>query len=84
VRQPVGVVAIAYLAFASALRATIALGDSAYLEEAHLYLAKAFLRRNDLAAAEAQLKTLIQLRGSGSGEAQRLLTQLERLKNRSD
>jgi tetratricopeptide (TPR) repeat protein len=66
------------------LRATIALGDSAYLEEAHLYLAKAFLRRNDLAAAEAQLKTLTQLRGSGSGEAQRLLTQLERLKNRSD
>ena len=65
------------------LRATIALGDSAYLEEAHWYLAKAFLRRKDLGAAETELKTLIQLRGSKSGEAGRLLTQVERLKDRS-
>ena len=34
------------------LRATVALGDSPYLEEAHFYLAKAFLRRKDLDAAE--------------------------------
>jgi tetratricopeptide (TPR) repeat protein len=66
------------------LRATIALGDSPYLDEAHLYLAKAFLRRKDLSAAEEQLKKLIQLRGSQSGEARRLLTQVERLKERSD
>jgi tetratricopeptide (TPR) repeat protein len=66
------------------LRATIALGDSPYLEEAHFYLAKAFLRRKDLDAAEGQLKELIQLRGSESGEARRLLTQVERLKERSD
>ena len=66
------------------LRATIALGDSSYLEEAHLYLAKAFLRRKDLDAAEAELKKLVQLQGSGSGEARRLLTQVERLKQRSD
>jgi tetratricopeptide (TPR) repeat protein len=65
------------------LRATIALGDSAYLEEAHFYLAKAFLRQKDLAAAEAQLKTLIQLRGSGGDEARRLLSQVERLMERS-
>ena len=65
------------------LRATIALGDSPYLEEAHLYLAKAFLRRHDLRAAEIELKKLIDLRGSWSGEAQRLLTQVERLKQRS-
>jgi tetratricopeptide (TPR) repeat protein len=65
------------------LRATIALGDSAYLEEAHFYLAKAFLRRKDLAAAEAQLGTLLQLRGSGSDEARRLLSQVERLRKRS-
>ena len=64
------------------LRATIALGDSPYLEEAHRYLAKAFLRRNDLGAAETQLKRLIQLRGSWSDEAQRLLTQVERFKQR--
>jgi tetratricopeptide (TPR) repeat protein len=66
------------------LQATIALGDSPYLEEAHLYLAKAFLRRSDLGAAETQLKRLMQLRGSWSDEAQRLLTQVERLKQRSD
>ena len=35
-----------------ALQATIALGDSPYLEDAHWYLAKAFLRRKDLGAAE--------------------------------
>ena len=66
------------------LRATIALGDSAYLEEAHLYLAKAFLRRKDLRAAETQVKALIELRGRWSDEARRLLTQLEGLKKRSD
>jgi len=65
------------------LRATIALGDSPYLEEAHWYLAKAFLRRNDLRAAETQLRTLIDLRGSGRAEARRLLTQVETLKQRS-
>ena len=65
------------------LRATIAIGDSAYLEDAHLYLAKAFLRRKDPAAAETQLKEVIKLGGTGSSEARRLLTQLERLKNRS-
>jgi tetratricopeptide (TPR) repeat protein len=64
------------------LRATIVLGDSPYLEEAHLYLAKAFLRRSDLGAAETQLMRLIQLRGPRSEEAQRLLTQVEGLKPR--
>lgn len=66
-----------------ALRRTIELGDSAYLEDAHWYLAKAFIRRKDLDAAGTHLKTLIQLRGARSGEARRLLTQLERLTNRS-
>ena len=55
------------------LRATIALGDSPYLEEAHFYLAKAFLRQKDLGAAEMQLKTLIELRGSRTAEARQLL-----------
>jgi hypothetical protein len=65
------------------LRATIALGDSAYLEEAHWYLAKALLRRKDVGATETQLKTVIQLRGPKSGEARQLLTAVERLKGRS-
>lgn len=62
------------------LRATIALGDSPYLEEAHFYLAKAYLRRHDLDAAERELLTVVRLRGSWSDEARRLLTQVERLK----
>jgi tetratricopeptide (TPR) repeat protein len=62
------------------LRQTIALGDSPYLEEAHFYLAKAYLRRKDLDAAEAQLNQVIQLRGSEREEARRLLAQIERLK----
>ena len=66
------------------LRATIALGDSPYLEEAHLQLAKALLRRRDVGAAEAQLKALIQLRGSKGAEAGRLLTQIQELKKSSD
>ena len=66
------------------LRATIALGDSPYLEEAHLNLAKALLRRKDFGAAEAQLKALIQLRGSKGAEAGRLLTQIQELKKSSN
>jgi tetratricopeptide (TPR) repeat protein len=66
------------------LRATIAHGDSPYLEEAHLNLAKARLRRKDFGAAEAELKALIQLRGSKGAEAGRLLTQIQELKKSSD
>ena len=48
------------------LRATIALGDSPYLEEAHWYLAKALLRRNNRErGSETELRTLIQLQGHG-------------------
>ncbi len=64
------------------LRATIALGDSAYLEEAHWYLAKALLRQKELVAAEAELQTLIELQGTGTSEARRLLTEIQRLKDR--
>jgi tetratricopeptide (TPR) repeat protein len=66
------------------LNATIALGDSAYLEEAHFYLAKAYLRQEDPGAAATHLKRVVQLRESRSGEARQLLTQLERLRNRSN
>jgi tetratricopeptide (TPR) repeat protein len=66
------------------LRATIALGDSPYLEDAHFYLAKAFLKRKDLGAAETQLNALIRLPGSKSDEARRLLSGIQTLKERSD
>jgi tetratricopeptide (TPR) repeat protein len=64
------------------LRATIALGDSPYLEEAHFYLAKAFLRRHDIRAAETHLKKVIQLRGPRADEARRLLAAVEQLSGR--
>lgn len=62
------------------LRTTIALGDSPYLEEAHLYLAKAFLRQKDLDAAEQQLRELIALGGPGIEEARRLAAQIRGLR----
>jgi len=63
-----------------ALQATIALGESPYLEEAHFYLAKAFLRRKDFDAAAAQLNQVIRRRGSQSGQARQLLTEIERVR----
>jgi tetratricopeptide (TPR) repeat protein len=62
------------------LRGTIALGGSPYLEDAHFYLAKALLSRNDLAGAEAELKRVVQLRGQRGDEARHLLSQVRRLK----
>jgi len=64
------------------LRATTALGDSPYLEEAHWYLAKALLRQKRLPAAEAELRTLIQLQGTGTTEARTLLAAIQRLNER--
>jgi tetratricopeptide (TPR) repeat protein len=66
------------------LQATIALGDSAYLEDAHFYLAKAFLGRKESRAAETQLKKLIELGGSRRNEARRLLAQIQQLNERSN
>ena len=66
------------------LQSTIALGDSAYLEEAHFYLAKSFLRQKDLSAAEMQLKALIELRGPRMADARQLLAEVQRLKGGSN
>ena len=62
------------------LRATIALGDSPYLEDAHFYLAKALLSQTDLPGAEAELNRVVQLRGQRGDEAGHLLEQVRRLK----
>ena len=64
------------------LRTTVALGDSAYFEDAHWYLAKGYLRRRDLGAAETELKTVIQLHASRADEALRLLADVTKLKRR--
>jgi anti-sigma factor RsiW len=61
------------------LQATIALGNSPYLEEAHYYLAKARLRQGDLTAARTELRLTIERRGQLEAEARRLLAQVEAL-----
>jgi len=61
------------------LRRTVALGDSPYLEDAHLYLAKCHLRKDDAPAAWAELNITLQLQGEHEKEARELLQQVERL-----
>jgi tetratricopeptide (TPR) repeat protein len=61
------------------LRRTIAVGDSPYLEEAHLFLAKALLKEGDFDSAAAELEETIRLRGDREREARHLLERLEEL-----
>jgi tetratricopeptide (TPR) repeat protein len=65
------------------LQQSVALGDTPYLEEAHYYLAKAFLHKNDLAAAEAELQKTVQLKGERESKAQELLQAIQALHRRS-
>lgn len=60
-----------------AWRATVGLGESAYLEEAHFYLAKALLRAGDTAGARAELEATMALAGDRQAEARDLLRQLQ-------
>jgi Putative zinc-finger len=59
------------------MRRTIALGESPYVEEAHFYLAKAHVRRGELAAAASELAATIRLRGEREQEARELLKKIE-------
>jgi tetratricopeptide (TPR) repeat protein len=65
------------------LQQCIALGDTPYLEEAHYYLAKAFLRKGDAAAARRELEEVVRLKGDHEDEAQRLHQQLAALARNS-
>ncbi len=65
------------------LQQSVALGDTPYLEEAHYYLAKAFLRKSDLAAAEAELQKTVQLKGELESKAQELSQAIQALHRRS-
>jgi tetratricopeptide (TPR) repeat protein len=60
-----------------AWRAVIELGESAYLEESRFYLAKALLRKGDVAGARAELEATVALAGDREGEARDLLRQLQ-------
>jgi tetratricopeptide (TPR) repeat protein len=62
-----------------ALRQTIGVRDSPYLEEAHFYLAKAFLQNNDPVRARQEVERTIRLRGALENEARQLLAALDRL-----
>ena len=64
---------------AESLKKTIAMGDTPYLEDAHFYLAKAYLRTHDLAAAQRELETVAHLKGDRENEARQLLQQLAAL-----
>jgi tetratricopeptide (TPR) repeat protein len=61
-----------------ALRQTIGVGDSPYLEEAHFHLAKAFLQKSDPARARQEAERTIRLRGALETEARQLLAALDR------
>ena len=55
------------------LRRTIALRDSQYREDAHFYLAKAYLQTGNIEAAMKELTNTLAFRGERASEAERLL-----------
>jgi tetratricopeptide (TPR) repeat protein len=57
---------------------TISLGDPAYSELAHFYLAKGYLRKKEIVAAEDELQKTIRLHGSMETEAGEILHQLSK------
>jgi TolA-binding protein len=59
-------------------RRTISLGEPAYSEPAHFYLAKAYLRKKNVSAAENELQATMQLHGGKEGEAGEILRQLRK------
>jgi tetratricopeptide (TPR) repeat protein len=61
------------------LQATISLGESVYLEEAHFYLAKAWLRLGRLPAARRELQQAIARHGGLAEEARQLIAQIDAL-----
>jgi tetratricopeptide (TPR) repeat protein len=67
-------------AASDSLRKTIALGDSAYLEAAHFYLAKALLQKGMVDEAIKELESAIRLRGDREPESRLLLGQLQAFK----
>ncbi len=59
-------------------RNTISLGDPAYSEPAHFYLAKAYLRKKEITSAEDELQKTVLLHGSMEAEASEILRQLRK------
>jgi TolA-binding protein len=59
-------------------RQTVSLSDPAYSESAHFYLAKAYLRKKEVAGAEDELRKTVQFHGSLEAEAAEILRQLRK------
>lgn len=57
-------------------RKTVSLGDPTYSEEAHFYLAKAYLRNKDVSHAEEELGATTKFEGTRAVEAAQILHQL--------
>lgn len=57
-------------------RKTVSLGDPAYSESAHFYLAKAYLRKKEIARAKDELQKTVQSHGGLQSEAGGILRQL--------
>ncbi|SRR5712691_8541630 len=62
----------------AALSKTIAFNDPLYSELAHYYLAKAYLGKKEVPAAEQELRSVVRLHGSRETEAEEILRQLPR------
>jgi len=60
------------------LRQTVSLGNPTYSESAHFYLAKAYLKKKEVSAAEEELQKTVQLHGSREREAGEILRQLRK------
>ena len=67
----------------ASLKKTVAEGETPYLEDAHFYLAKAYLRAHDLTAARGELEKAVRLEGDRENEARQLLQQLAALARKS-
>jgi tetratricopeptide (TPR) repeat protein len=61
------------------LSKVISLDDPNYAEPAHFYLAKAYIRKNDLLTARVQLEKTVRLHGDREDEARQLEQQLTQL-----
>jgi tetratricopeptide (TPR) repeat protein len=59
-------------------RKTVSLGNPTYSEQAHFYLAKAYLQRKDVATAEDELQTTVRFGGSMEAKAGDILRQLRK------
>jgi len=59
------------------LQDAVRLGGAAYLEEAHYYLAKAYLGKNDATRARAELNAIVDLHGDMEPQVRDLLGKLD-------